>query len=189
MIGILKIPLGGKIKDSSEIELAKASIKGDSDAFTELVKLHKVSLYKIAYSYVKDEQKAMDILQEATYKGLINIKKLNNPQFFKTWITKILINVAIDYTKKDANVLYLDEKMPLVAKSDTVTVEEKVDLYDAIDRLRDKYKMAIILKYFNDMTDEQISDKMGIPVNTVKSYLRRAKDELKHILKEGEINE
>lgn len=189
MINILKLPLQRKIKKSSEIELVKASLKGDSDAYTELIKIHKASLYKIAYSYVKDEQKALDILQETTYKGLINIKKLNEPKFFKTWITKILINVSIDYSRKEENLIYLDEKTPLAQKQNNITIEEKLDLYDAIDNLRDKYKMVIILKYFNDMTDEQISKNMDIPINTVKSHLRRAKEELKQILKEGDLNE
>ena len=168
MVNIIKIPLQRKRKKSTEIELVKASIKGDSISFTELMKLHKVSLYKIAYSYVKDEQKALDIIQDTTYKGLLNIKNLKNPEFFKTWITRILINVSIDYTKNE---------------------DEKVDLYDAIDKLRDKYKMVIILKYFNDMTDEQISNNMDIPINTVKSHLRRAKEELKQFLKEDYLYE
>lgn len=189
MISIIKIPLQRKRKESTEVELAKASIKGDSDAFTELMKLHKVSLYKIAYSYVKDEQKALDIIQDTTYKGLLNIKKLNNPEFFKTWITRILINISIDYTKNDTKVVYLDKETPLVEKSDSITIDEKVDLYDAIDKLRDKYKMVIILKYFNDMKDEQISNNMDIPINTVKSHLRRAKEELKQILKEDYLYE
>lgn len=189
MINIIKIPLQGKKRASTEIELAKASIKGDCEAFTELMKIHKVSLYKIAYSYVKNEQKALDIIQDTTYKGLLNIKKLNNPEFFKTWITRILINVSIDYTKNDDKVVYLDEGIPLVENSDYITIDEKVDLYDAIDKLRDKYKMVIILKYFNDMTDEQISNNMDIPINTVKSHLRRAKEELKQILKEENLYE
>ena len=78
MVNIIKIPLQRKRKESTEIELVKASIKGDSISFTELIKLHKVSLYKIAYSYVKDEQKALEIIQDTTYKGLLNIKNLKN---------------------------------------------------------------------------------------------------------------
>ncbi len=189
MVNIIKIPLQRKRKESMEIELVKASIKGDSISFTELIKLHKVSLYKIAYSYVKDEQKALDIIQDTTYKGLLNIRNLKNPEFFKTWITRILINVSIDYTKNEDKIVYLDEEIPLVENSDSITIDEKVDLYDAIDKLRDKYKMVIILKYFNDMTDEQISNNMDIPINTVKSHLRRAKEELKQFLKEDYLYE
>lgn len=188
MIHLLKLPLQRKSKDISESQLAKLSIEGDSEAFSQLMKLHKVSLYKIAYAYVKDEQKALDILQDTSYKGLLNINKLKDAKFFKTWITKILINISIDYTKKDSNIVYLEETL-LNKSSENLNIEEKLDLYDAIDKLRDKYKMVIILKYFNDMTDEQISNNMDIPINTVKSHLRRAREELKQILKESDSYE
>ena len=118
-----------------------------------------------------------------------NVDNLKNPEFFKTWITRILINVSIDYTKNEDKIVYLDEEIPLVENSDSITIDEKVDLYDAIDKLRDKYKMVIILKYFNDMTDEQISNNMDIPINTVKSHLRRSKEELKQFLKEDYLYE
>ena len=189
MGNVLTLPWQGRKKGESNIKLVKKAIKGDSKAFTELMKVHKASLYKIAYSYVKDEQKALDILQETTYKGLLNINKLSEPQFFKTWITKVLINVAIDYSKKEDKIVYIEEEANIVEKAKEISIEEKLDLYDAIDSLREQYKMVIILKYFNDMTIEEISQNMDIPINTVKSHMRRAKKQLKEILMEGEINE
>lgn len=189
MLNISKFPLQRTRKEFLEIKLAKASIKGDSKAYTELIKFYKNDLYKIAYSYIKDEHKSLDIIQETTYKGLLNIQKLNEAKYFKTWITRILINIAIDYSKKESNIVYLEEETTLVEKEKNVSVEEKLDLYDAIDMLREHYKMVIILKYFNDMTEEQIANSMDIPINTVKSHLRRARLELKDILKDGEISE
>lgn len=187
---ILKIPLQREIKkDVFEIELAKDSVKGNADAYTKLVKIHKEYLYKIAYSYAKDEQKALDILQETIYKGLLNIKRLSKPNFFKTWITKILINISIDYVKQDSKEIYFTDDISLVDNPKSITVEERLDLYDAIDRLRDTYKMVIILKYFNDMSDEEIALSVAMNINTVKSHLRRAKKELKDILKEDNLNE
>ncbi|WP_373600227.1 sigma-70 family RNA polymerase sigma factor [Paraclostridium bifermentans] len=185
MLNILKIPLQ-KIRKNSEQDLAKAAIRGDSDAFSELIKIHKASLYKIAYSYVKDEQKALDILQETVYKGLINIEKLKEAKYFKTWITKILINTSIDYSKKEEKIVYIEETI-LSEDHKNISIEDKLDLYDAIDMLSDNYKMVIILKYFNDMTDEQIAKNMDIPINTVKSHLRRAKEKIKQILKDGDL--
>lgn len=189
MINVIKLPLQRKTKEVSELKLAKASIKGDSHAYTELIKIYKADLYKIAYSYIKDEQRALDILQETTYKGLVNINKLSEPKFFKTWITRILINISIDYTKKESNLVSLEEDNTLVESNKSISIEDKLDLYDAIDTLRENYKTVIILKFFNDMTDEQISNTMDIPINTVKSHLRRAKNQLRQILKEGELNE
>lgn len=190
MLNVSKISLPSTRNEFSKIKLAKASIKGDSKAYTELVKLYKNDLYKIAYSYIKDEQKALDILQDTTYKGLLNIKKLKEAKYFKTWITRILINIAIDYSRKESNITYLEEEEAFLMKNEkSISIEEKLDLYDAIDMLRENYKMVIILKYFNDMTEEQVANTMEIPINTVKSHLRRARLELKDILKDGEVHE
>lgn len=186
---VFSLPFKMEKKEAVEIKLARKAIKGDETSFVELVKIYKVPLYKIAYSYVKDEQKALDILQECTYKGLLGIEKLEKPEFFKTWITRILINLAINTNKKDSKVVYLSDDMPLVYSEKSINVEEKLDLYDAIDNLRDKYRAVIILRYFESMSIEEISYAMDIPVNTVKSHLRRAKEALGASLKEGYLND
>lgn len=70
-----------------------------------------------------------------------------------------------------------------------VSVEEKIDLYNAVDLLKDNYKTVIIMKYFNDMKIKDIAEIMSLPENTVKTYLTRAKASLKKILKEDYLNE
>ncbi|MGL4372274.1 MAG: sigma-70 family RNA polymerase sigma factor [Turicibacter sp.] len=165
------------------------AISGDAQAYTELLQLYKVYLYKMAFSYVKDEQKALDLVQECTYKGFVSIHKLKNPQYFKTWITKILINEALFMVRKDSKVVYLDEGFPLADSKSSLSIETKLDLYDAMDQIRPEYKTVIILKYFNDLGVEQISQMMDLPVNTVKSHLNRAKAELKILLKEENFHE
>ena len=168
-----------KIKEEPlDITLAKKAKNGDSDAFTELYKIHKIYLYKIAYSYVKDENKALDIMQECAYKGFFYIHKLKNPNIFKTWITRVLINVAIDYLKKESKIIYLDNDSSIACDEKDISLEEKMDLYNAIDTLKDKYKTVIILRYFNNMSIDDIAKTMEIPSNTVKSHLRRAKESL-----------
>ena len=70
-----------------------------------------------------------------------------------------------------------------------ISIEQKLDLYEAMDRLRPEYKMVIILKFFNDYKEKEIADLMELPLNTVKSHLRRAKEELNVLLKGGCFNE
>lgn len=186
---IISLPWQMEKKDSLEITLAKKAKNGDSDAFTELYKIYKIYLYKIAYSYVKDEGKALDILQECAYKGFLNVHKLKNPSIFKTWITRILINVSIDYMKKDSKIIYLDNASALVYNDENISLEEKMDLYSAIDILKDNYKTVIILRYFNNMSINDIACTMDIPSNTVKSHLRRAKEALNKTLKEDYLHD
>lgn len=172
-----------------EAKLIKKSISGDKQCFSELIKNHKVYLYKTAYNYVKNEEDALEILQECTYRAMINIKKLKNSDYFKTWITRIVINCSLDFINKGSNVYSLNDDVELEVMNSNISIDEKLDLYNAIDLLRDNYKTVIILKYFNDMTIESISNVMEIPEGTVKTYLKRAKESLSKILREDYLND
>ncbi|HII4441147.1 TPA: sigma-70 family RNA polymerase sigma factor [Clostridium perfringens] len=173
----------------NEIRLIKESMKGNKESFGILIKNNKEYLYKMAFLYVKDEQDALEVIHETVYRGFLNIEKLKKAKFFNTWITRILINVSIDFLKKKGKNEMLDESTPIRKEKCEISTEEKLDLYNAIDLLNDNYKTVIIMMYFNDMKIKDISRVMEIPENTVKTYLRRAKQALGEVLKEGYLNE
>lgn len=174
-------------KINDETRLIKKSVAGDKQCFSELIKKYKIYLYKTAYTYVKNEEDALEILQECTYRAMISIGKLKKYEYFKTWITRIVINCSLDFMNKGNAASTLDDEV--VIGSINMSIDEKLDLYNAIDLLKDNYKTVIILKYFNDMTIENIARVMETPENTVKTYLRRAKKNLSKILKEDYLNE
>lgn len=173
----------------NEIKLIKESMKGNKESFGILIKNNKEYLYKMAFLYVKDEQDALEVIHETVYRAFLNIEKLKKAKFFNTWITKILINVSIDFLKKKEKNEMLDESTPIKKERCEISTEEKLDLYNAIDLLNDNYKTVIIMMYFNDMKIKDISKVMETPENTVKTYLRRAKQALDEVLKEGYLNE
>ena len=173
----------------NEIRLIKESMKGNKESFGILIKNNKEYLYKMAFLYVKDEQDALEVIHETIYRAFLNIEKLKKAKFFNTWITRILINVSIDFLKKKGKNEMLDESTPIRKEKCEISTEEKLDLYNAIDLLNDNYKTVIIMMYFNDMKIKDISRVMEIPENTVKTYLRRAKQALGEVLKEGYLNE
>ena len=161
------------------------SIKTNCASFEKLLLQYKSYLYKVAYTYVKDKQVALDILQETSFKAWLNIHTLKDEEKFKPWITKILVNTALNYIKKESKVIYIEDENSIIYSEKSISIEEKLDLYDAIDLLKPKYKTVIILKYFDDMKIEDISYVLNTPENTVKSHLKRAKESLSSILKEG----
>lgn len=173
----------------SEMKLIKESIEGNKESFGILIKNNKEYLYKMAFLYVKDEQDALEVIHETVYRAFLNIEKLKKAKFFNTWITRILINVSIDFLKRKGKSEILDESTPTIKEKSEVSTEEKLDLYNAIDLLNDNYKTVIIMMYFNDMKIKDIAKIMEIPENTVKTYLRRAKQALGEVLKEGYLNE
>ncbi|HHD2717109.1 TPA: sigma-70 family RNA polymerase sigma factor [Clostridium perfringens] len=173
----------------NEIKLIKESMKGNKESFGILIKNNKEYLYKMAFLYVKDEQDALEVIHETVYRAFLNIEKLKKAKFFNTWITRILINVSIDFLKRKGKNEMLDESTPIRKEKCEISTEEKLDLYNAIDLLNDSYKTVIIMMYFNDMKIKDIAKVMEIPENTVKTYLRRAKQALGEVLKEGYLNE
>ncbi|MGL5315163.1 MAG: sigma-70 family RNA polymerase sigma factor [Peptostreptococcaceae bacterium] len=173
-----------------EVILVKRAIKGDIQAFEDLISIYEDRLYREAYIRCKHEEDAKEIIQEAMYKAFRSIHTLKEPGYFKTWISRIVINVSNDHLRKNGMV-DLEHDINSFKKEVVVndTVEVKIDLYNAIDELEDKYKDAIILRYINDLKVEDISKILDRPINTIKTHIRKATREMKNLLKEGYENE
>lgn len=172
-----------KSKLTEAIDLVNESKKGSDQAFEDLVNIYKEYLYKMAFIYTKNEHDALDIYQETVYKAYLNIGKLKDSSYFKTWITRILIN-NVNMKNRHVNRFKDVEVEDYIGEIEYSSIEEKIDLYDAIDLLEEKYKTPIILQYFQDLTISQISKVMDCNENTVKSYIRRGKKKLYDLLKE-----
>lgn len=95
-----------------------------------------------------------------------------------------MINICIDEIRKDKKVLELNLDIEKINEESEITIEEKLDLYNAIDKLSVEYKTVVILKYFNDLSVEEIGEITNVPINTVKTRLSRARKKLKYLLKE-----
>lgn len=175
--------------------VVRKAIKGDTAAFTQLMEDRKENLYRIAYSYVKNQADALDIVSETVYKAYLNIRKVKKPQYFNTWLTRILINNAINQLKKQQRVVYMGEKEALDNVQQAADIpsfyerEQVLDLYRAIDRLDADHKTVVILKYFQDFTFDEIAQVLEWPSGTVKTYLYRALKSLNVDLGEEVNNE
>ena len=170
---------------SSNKNIIKKAIKGDRDATTVLINEYKEYLYKTAFLYVKNEHEAIEICQETVYKAIINIHKLREAKYFKTWITRILINNINDMNRSKSKLVDNFEQIELLEDITYENLEEKIDLYNAIDILDEKFKTPIILQYFHDMTIKEIAEILESNENTIKTNIRRGKERLYKILKEG----
>ena len=88
-------------------KLVRKAQKGDDEAFLKLFQTYEEELYRIAYLYVKNKEDALDVIQETAYRSFKNLNSLKNVEYFKTWLTKITINCAIDYIRKNKKVIQL----------------------------------------------------------------------------------
>lgn len=173
-----------------DIVTVKRAIKGDRKALEHLIHIYEDRLYKEAYLRCKYEDDVKEIVQETAYRACRSISTLKEPQYFKTWISRILINVSNDYLRKNGMIdLEHDESAYIKEVVIDDKVEVKIDLYNAIDELEDKYKHAIILRYIEDLKVEEISTILDRPINTIKTHLRKAIKDMKKLLKEGYEND
>lgn len=166
---------------NGKIKLAQ---KGDDNAFYELLSERKSQLYKTAFAYVKNKEDALDIVSDTVYKAYISIKNLKEPNFFNTWLTRILINNSLDSINKKSRALPLKENISSDTRITSKDDEQIIDLKVAVDKLPCKYKTIVILKYFQDMTLVEIAKILQCPLGTVKTNLHKALGELRLDLKE-----
>jgi len=115
-------------------KLVEKAMNGEEESFRCLVQQRKESIYRIAYSYVKNADDTLDIVQETVYKAFISIKKLKYPEYFNTWLTRITINCAVDFLKQKNRLIYLNKEEILVEPVNMCNTEEKMDLQEAINK-------------------------------------------------------
>lgn len=176
------------MEDTQIKNLTVKAGKGNAKAYGQLIEYYKEYLYRTAWLSLKNEEKALDVVGECILRGFRFIHTLKEPNHFKTWITKILLNAIQDYYQKNPESACIDE-LDMAARESALSCEEKMDLHQAIDLLPEKYKNIIVLKYFDEMKISEIAYIMEMPEGTVKAYLNRAKTKLKKLLKEEYLYE
>lgn len=140
------------------------------EEFAERVLAVRNRLYRAAYLYLGSEADALEAVDEAVYQALRNLKKLREPQFFETWLTRILINQCNKELRRRRRFARVEE-LP-----ETIAAEhfDHLPLKEAIQRLPEELRSVIILRYFADYTQAETADTLGIPQGTVATRQRRA---------------
>ena len=142
------------------------------------------SLFLVAISYLHNTEDAKDCVQEATLTAWKSFNDLKEKRYFKTWITRILINKCKDYIKKKR---YTEELSDTIEVLSNFPIEE-LDVIDGICKMSSKVSIYITLRFYNDMTYEEVAKVLKEPVSTVKYKTNKALLELKEYLKGDDIN-
>lgn len=143
----------------------------------EFAKIEK-SLYLVAVGYLHNTEDAKDAVSEAVIAAYQSYDKLRYPEYFKTWMTRIVINKCKNFLKHRHYTSELTDNGELFYDMPTKDFE----IMDAICRLDKKYVPYITLRYYNDMTYEEVANLLKIPVSTVKYRTKTALLKLKSLL-------
>lgn len=154
--------------------------KMEETEFLELLDGRLNILYKVAYSYFKDENNASDALADAVVIAYKNVYKIKNKEKFNAWITTILVNRCREILRRNKIIVFeqYDDKVVDISiinegkkLSDYEKIENKIYLIDLLNKIDEKYRDVIRLKYFGDYTLEEVATILDIPLGTVKSRL------------------
>lgn len=150
-----------------------------SKNFEILIHENLTSMYRVAKGILKVEEDIEDAIQTTILIAFRKIDTLKEKKYFKTWLIRILINECNKiYTRNKKNV------RDMVEESYIIQDFENIDLYNAIQCLKEDLRVITILYYFDDMSYKDISSTLNITEGTVKSRLSRAKKSLYEILKD-----
>lgn len=164
-----------------DLTLVKKAKKGDEDALYQLILSHKEQLYRMAISYLKNEDDAVEAIQETTYRAYKGIKKLRKNEYFTTWLIRILLNYCHDEVKKKKRVVYNDQ---LIQSIEDPAHRTSIETEDAIRSLEHPYQHVIMLKYLHDLKINEIAQILDCPEGTVKTWLHKGLRLLRNQLKE-----
>ena len=140
------------------------------DDFFNRIDTMRTKMIKIAYSYFSSESMAIDIVDEAIYKGYLKRKSLREIEYMETWMIRILINLCNNHYKKFSRVNGIDE----LPEESTVEQYDSLPLKIAMQKLPEKYRQVVVLKYFIGYGVVEISEITDTPQGTVATRLRKA---------------
>ena len=154
----------------------------DENEFAAQIQALRGGLYRTAFMYLGSEVAALDAVDEAVYKGLLSFKKLHEPEYFGTWMTRILINECKTELRRRKRTIFLPE-LPETAFEEY----DALPIRDAVARLPKELKEPIILRYFSGLTTVETAHALNIPQGTAATRLRRALKLLRLDFSEEEI--
>ncbi|ATP42162.1 RNA polymerase sigma factor SigW [Solibacillus sp. R5-41] len=172
----------------------KQVLKGDQNAYADIVNLYQHKLYQVCYRMLGNKQEAEDIAQEAFIRAYINLHSYDQNRKFSTWLYRIATNLCIDRIRKKKPDYYLDAEVAgteglnmysQIAVDEQLPEEavEQMELQDRIQyeisRLPDKYRSVIVLKYIEELSLLEISEILDMPLGTVKTRIHRGREALR----------
>lgn len=173
------------INTKSSAEMRKAMKRGNlREQVEQKILTSYESMYRIAYTYVRNADDALDIVQDSAYRAIKYAGSVKNEQYIETWIFKIVINSAMDFMKKNRREMLTDIPEELT-KEGTADQYKDFDTLEALNVLNEKERAVILLRFFEDKKLEDIAHILRSNLSTTKSILYRSLKKLRIELERG----
>jgi len=191
-------------KALQDYELVQKALQGDEKAFARLLNRYKDTIYFMLLKMLNNRSDAEDLTLEAFGKAFKNLHQYSPTYAFSTWLFKIASNNCIDFLRKKKGVIIsLENDRDQVEISETSRIKSKelnpeeklirkqkaILLHKVVRRLKPHYQTLVELRYFNELSYEEIAKELQLPLGTVKAQLFRARQMLFKLIESTEMNE
>jgi RNA polymerase sigma-70 factor (ECF subfamily) len=191
-------------KARQDYELVQKALKGDEKAFARLLSRYKDTIYFMLLKMLNNRSDAEDLTLEAFGKAFKNLHQYSPTYAFSTWLFKIASNNCIDFLRKKKGITIslendndqIENNEATRIKSKDLNPEEKlirkqkaILLHKVVRRLKPHYQTLVELRYFNELSYEEIAKELDLPLGTVKAQLFRARQMLFKLIESTEMNE
>jgi len=185
-------------KNTDDYILIQCAVAGDQKAFAQLMDRYRESIFRTIFKMVPNREDAMDLTLEAFSKAFQNIDSYRPRYAFSTWLFRIAINNCIDFVRKKRLItLSIDEPVEgnseqeysnnlrsagLNPEEQIIRAQRLAMTRSTLERINDKYRLMIELRYFEELSYEEIATELQMPIGTVKAQLHRARQSMYELL-------
>lgn len=180
-----------------EADIIKRCKKDDKSAFIELFRKYEKYLYRLCYSYVQNEQDALDIAQEVYIKVFNNLSGFDVKKPFHPWFRKIAVNTCLNFKRacrydsislnaRDEDDKALEEVVAANKDVESEVMDNELELIirNGLESLKPKHRMVLALRYYEGLSYEEIAALLNEPLGTIKTNIYRARNILKEKLRD-----
>lgn len=157
------------MQEKELLQLIRKARSKDPDAFSSLIYFYMKDLYRVAISILMNDEDAADAILGCWEK----LHTLKQEKYFKTWLTRILINHCYDMRKKQQRMTTMEDYEEPVAED-----QYNVELKEALRQLDEKYRIVMVLYYSEGYQTGEIAELLEIPRSTVQTRLQRGREKL-----------
>jgi RNA polymerase sigma-70 factor, ECF subfamily len=175
----------------SDAELVGRVVAGDQGAFEVIVERHRESLFRIAYSMVRDSDVAADLVQDALVRAYVNLARCRDRERFRVWLVTLLRNRVLDHLKErrrrdaslsDDAVLRQAEARGSGGTAPDERYALRTLMADAVARLSEPLREAFVLRHVEQLPVAEVAQLLGTGESAIKMRLARAREQLQRAL-------
>ncbi len=177
---------------ANDQQLVVMVLEGDDTAFEYLFERYNVIIRRLFVQRLGSDIDADDLVQETFERVYFNLSKYNPEYTFGQWIYAIARNRFIDYARKKQDDLPLNDQSLATASSaptpeeSVINLQRRAQIERYLDMLTPQYRKIIVMRFFEELSYEEIAVKLRLPLSTVRTQIRRSREQMRHLITEGD---